>query len=874
MNSEKRNKLLLVEDEALIAMDQKRRLQEYGYETVMVHSGEKAVELLRQDPEIELVLMDIDLGPGMDGTQAAEEILSTRELPLIFLSSHTEREIVEKTEGITSYGYVVKTSGITVLDAAIKMAFRLFEAQLSIKQQNMRIEAANEELRVTNEELQESRDRLEAHEKEVTRWKNLLEYIVRHDSSAIAVLDGTLRFLYVSERFVKDYGVSRQEVVGRHHYEVFPDIPEKWREVHRRALKGEVLGATDDLFPRADGSLDYTTWECRPWYESDGSIGGIILYTEVVTERVLSHERYRLLAENARDLIYRYDLHPEPHFAYVSPSAEQITGYTAEEHYQDPQLGFKLVHPEDRHLLEELAKDPARAGEPLVLRWQRKDGTIIWTEQVNSPIQDPSGNVVGIEGIARDITERKEAEIALEREEAYLQEILQSSPDGFWLVGDENRILDANEAYARMSGYSRDELLQLTVSDIDALETEQETMARRERVLSRGYDIFETEHRRKDGSRFHVEVSVSLLRRHEGVLACFCRDITERRKAMKELQETRWRLESIIEATRIGTWEWNVQTGEATFNSQWAKMAGYTLDELRPLSLETWTSLAHPDDLERSDELLRRHFAGEIPYYEMEARVRHKEGHWIWVLDRGQVITRTAAGEPALMFGTHTEITERKKNEERVQELLQEKELILREVHHRIKNNMNTMMSLLSLEASAASHPDATQALTDARSRLQSMEVLYERLYRSGDYRRLSLNEYLLPLAREVLAVFPGGREIELIDDVEPLMLKVDTLSTLGIILTEVITNSMKYAFEEGEGGELFISAHRDDGEVALVVADNGVGLPDSFNLDDAEGFGMSLIKALAEQLSGSIGVEGVDGTRYVLRFPVSSSEA
>ena len=462
----------------------------------------------------------------------------------------------------------------------------------------------------------------------------------------------------------------------------------------------------------------------------------------------------------------------------------------------------------------------------------------------------------------------------MEQQKAYLQEILQSSPDGFWLVGENNSIIDVNEAYCRMSGYSREEILRLSVADIDALETEKETVARRERILRQGYDIFETQHRRKDGSRFSVEVSVSLLDRHAGIMACFCRDITERQKAMEELEDTRWRLENIIAATRIGTWEWNVQTGEATFNSHWAEMAGYSLEELEPLSIETWTSMAHPEDLERSDEILKRHFEGELPYYEMEARVRHKKGHWIWVLDRGRVITWTQEGKPELMFGTHTEITERKRSEERVQELLQEKELVLREVHHRIKNNMNTMMSLLSLEASAAADPGASQALTDARSRLQSMEVLYERLYRSGDYRRLSLDEYLLPLAREVLAVFPKGREVELFHDVEPLLLEVDTLSSLGIILTEIITNSMKYAFGEGEGGQLFISGHLEKGEVTLTVADSGVGLPESFGIEDGEGFGMTLIKALTEQLSGSISVEGSDGTRYVLRFPVASTEA
>lgn len=123
--------------------------------------------------------------------------------------------------------------------------------------------------------------------------------------------------------------------------------------------------------------------------------------------------RFRMLAEQARDLIYRYRLDPEPGFEYVSPSATRITGYSPEDHYADPLLGVKLVHPDDRALLEQLSQDPARAEEPLTLRWQRKDGQVIWTEQVNRLIFNQQGQVVALEGIARDISERKRTEQAL-----------------------------------------------------------------------------------------------------------------------------------------------------------------------------------------------------------------------------------------------------------------------------------------------------------------------------------------------------------------------------------------------------------------------------------------------------------------------------
>jgi PAS domain S-box-containing protein len=130
----------------------------------------------------------------------------------------------------------------------------------------------------------------------------------------------------------------------------------------------------------------------------------------------------------------------------------------------------------------------------------------------------------------------------------------------------------------------------------------------------------------------------------------------------------RQRLSSIIEGTHVGTWEWNVQTGETQFNDYWAKIIGYELSELEPISIETWMKLVHPDDANRSGELLEKHFSGELAYHECEARMRHKNGHWVWVLDRGKVATWTPDGKPLLMSGTHQEITERKQAEAALKE--------------------------------------------------------------------------------------------------------------------------------------------------------------------------------------------------------------
>jgi PAS domain S-box-containing protein len=134
----------------------------------------------------------------------------------------------------------------------------------------------------------------------LTHSHDLMRYIIEHNRSAIAVHDRDLKYVYVSQRYLQDYQVKEKDVIGKHHYEVFPDLPQKWRAVHQKALAGEISRAEDDPYVRADGTVDWTRWECRPWYEADGSIGGIIIYTEVITERKRAEEALRQQAEELR----------------------------------------------------------------------------------------------------------------------------------------------------------------------------------------------------------------------------------------------------------------------------------------------------------------------------------------------------------------------------------------------------------------------------------------------------------------------------------------------------------------------------------------------------------------------------------------------
>lgn len=220
------------------------------------------------------------------------------------------------------------------------------------------------------------------------------------------------------------------------------------------------------------------------------------------------------------------------------------------------------------------------------------------------------------------------------------------------------------------------------------------------------------------------------------------------------------------------------------------------------------------------------------------------------------------------------EVKIRTVSQARVQALLEEKEMILREVHHRIKNNMSTVSSLLRLQSSLHDDVRVTTALDDALQRVQSMMLLYEKLYQSEDVNLMALDEYVVPLMKNAIGVFPNGQRITLHTEIVPIKLNPKLLSELGIILNELITNAMKHAFRTGEAGEIALIASWRDKKLTLEFSDNGCGLPGTLTPETSSGFGMQVITLLVQQLSGSLTVERSHGTRFIFQFPLEDNRA
>ncbi len=384
-------------------------------------------------------------------------------------------------------------------------------------------------------------------------------------------------------------------------------------------------------------------------------------------------QRWRELAASLPQLVWTCT--PAGSCDYLSP---QWCEYAGRAEGELRGLGwFEHVHPDDQPALAQAWQQAVETVTPFrtEFRIRRHDGVYRWFFTSALPALDERGAVLRWVGSNTDIEQRRHAEaelqalnaslegriaertVELEAAKRDLQAILDAVPAsiGYWDRQLRNRF--ANHAYKAWFGIEPSELHGRHLRELHG--ERYETLRPHVEAALRGEaQNFEQSFLTPDGERHGIVRYIPDVQAGE-VLGYYAlvQDVTALTESRRALQTERERLDAIITGTNAGTWEWNVQTGETRFNERWAGIIGYTLAELQPTDIGTWMRFAHPDDLAVSNERLQQHFAGATDQYECEARMRHRDGRWVWVLDRGRVTTRTPDGRPEWMHGTHLDVT-------------------------------------------------------------------------------------------------------------------------------------------------------------------------------------------------------------------------
>lgn len=761
MHDDRARTILLVEDEMIIALTEKQQLEKEGYAVIQASGGDEAILIIDSDPgKIDLILMDIDLGAGMDGTEAAARILEKHAIPVLFVSSHSEKDIVRKTEKITSYGYVIKNSNITILDASIKMAFRLFDAQTVISEQKAAVEGAYANLKAADEEFALAHNELLVSEqllaKSELRYHSLFTEMLEGFALHEIICDDSgkpvdYRYIDVNPAFEKMTGLIRQNIIGRTVLELMPKTESYWIEKYGRiALTGE-----SDRFESFSAELGrhYRVVSFCPAkgqfavlvddITDQRKVADDLRKTTTLLEQTFEQSPVPMMLVSMPDAVIRFVNPAATEFLGLndgpSPINAPLSGYSFpfEDHDREGRPGA----PEDIPLARALRGEKTFAEERRIVR---RDGTVGWELVSGTPIRDGTGEIIAGYLVMIDITVRKKALTALTENEHKFRYLVQDMQVGVMLQGPKAEILLCNPKALELLGLTEEQILGHTSFDPS-------------------WNVIH-----EDGSPFPGA-------------------------------------------------EHPVPTAIATAQPVHNVIMGV----FRPAM-------------------------GDRIWLSVDAEPNFSEDGCV-----SQVVC------------TFINITERKAAEDKVQNLLHDKELILKEVHHRIKNNMLTIFSLLSLQANSQTDEKTKLILLESACRVQSMMVLYDKLYRSDTSGSISIQTYIPDLMNEIADIFPNRRTITVTSRIDDITLPIAILSPLGIILNELMTNAMKYAFTDQTDARITVTAEKTGKRIVIGFADNGIGLSESVSFDNSSGFGMQLIKGLINQINGTITIERGQGTLY-----------
>jgi len=704
-------RLLLVEDEFLIAMVKQQDLENYGYAVIHANTGEKAVTLCKSGDNFDLILMDIDLGSGIDGTEAAEIILKEKSIPILFMSSHTEQQIVEKTEKITSYGYVVKSANITVLDASIKMAFKLFKA---------------------NRKLEEEK-----------------------------------RYLQIT----------------------FNSI-------------GDAVIATD--------------------------INGNISRMNRVAEKLTEWDFSDALGEPLSKI-------------------------------------FKIINSKSRNIVENPVQKVFETGNIIGLANHTvlisKTGKEYQISDSAAPIIDDKGRILGVILVFSDVTEQyKIKEVLSESEEKYRAAFM-TSPDSININAMDGLYVDINEGFTNLTGYTREDVIGVLSSDIKIWDIPED----REKLIiglrEKGFvDNLKSVFRCKDGSLQTAVMSAKIIQINKVPhILSITRTITE--SPLSDLNKFLLIVEHSPESIVFTNLDGNIEY----VNPKFCQLTGYSMKELvgnNPRILQSGKTPKENFEILWETILSGNTWKGEF-YNQKKNGDLYFEKAIIIPLKNGK-------NEVTNFIGIKEDITEKRKASGTIKQQMMEKEILLKEIHHRVKNNFTSISNMLSLQANSIMVPQAIDALNDAVGRVNSMAIIYDKMLFTDNFLTSSVKQYLNSLIDDIVSLFPEKSNIIVEKQIEELSFSPKQLFPIGIILNELLTNIMKYAFAGKKSGKINIVVKLEHQHIMLQIKDNGIGLPKDFDINNSKGFGIMLIGILTKQLEATFTMENKNGTLATLIFPIS----
>jgi PAS domain S-box-containing protein len=469
------------------------------------------------------------------------------------------------------------------------------------------------------------------------------------------------------------------------------------------------------------------------------------------------------------------------------------------------------------------------------------------------------------------LAERTTTLRALEEGEKRLRAILDTAYDAFIAVDECGTVTDWNRQAESMFGWKRGEAIGSYLPDLILPEA---FVSRNQPKLSEFLDFngdrssnsrLEATAKRKGGIEFPAELTVTPIQLAKGrIFATFIRDITEQKRAELAIRHSEQRFRTLAASSPVGIFETD-ENGRCLYtNLRWQQIAGLTFEE----SLgDGWKCAIHRDDVQpvfdgwKAAARAKREYAQEFRFHEKAGEVR-------WVYTRVSALLSPEEKTTGYV-GTVTDITETKEAEKKIRAALLEKEVLLKEIHHRVKNNLQVITSMLNLQAGYIEDPVLLALFRECQTRIKTIALIHEKLYQTADLAQIDFGDYTRNLTSYIASSMRlGNRRITVTVDMPEITFGVDTAVPCGLIINELVSNCFKHAFPDRDVGQIVVSLRPGiDGAYILTVSDDGVGLPKNLETKQSNSLGLVLIHALAGQLDGRVESFNGNGTTFNLTF-------
>ena len=698
--------------------------------------------------------------------------------------------------------------------------------------------------------------------------------LLNSSPNGVLVINSDTSIRYANAALEELTGFSSSELIGC-------KAPYPWwteERLHRtrrdfqRAM-GEGVRRVEELFQKKDGERFWVEISTTPIMRN-GQVKYYVSNWVDITERKKAEDALReseefssgLLANSRNPIV---GVNPDTSITYVNPALEELTGFSRAE-----LIGRKAPYPwwteEALERMRGVFREAMLKGaEGVELPFQKKDGERFWVEISSTPVRH-RGKLKYYLSNWVDITERKRVEKEIERARDDYLAVTNLTGDITVRVDRKGKCTFANDGACEFWGKPREELLGQELADYLHHDDAEKTSAAVREGMKTKQTVKGLVSRQKtpEGWRI-VEWNGSPFFDEKGDYVGFQatgRDVTEGKRAEEQLRQSEEKLRSIVENAHdvifqlspSGIIQYVSPKVKEIYGSNPEDLVGKYLTKTTPRS-----------EVPRALEAVKTVLSGKA-IKNLEIDQLDGKGNIVPVeINLGPV---EREGEIVAVQGVMRDITERKRAEERIGASLKEKEVLLQEIHHRVKNNLQVISSLLKLQSRKIGDERCAEMLNESQNRVKTMALIHEKLYQAEDLARIDLGGYIKSLMRGLFIAYgPEAGRIAPRIEVEDIRLGVNYAMPCGLVINELVSNSLKHAFPDGKKGEIRIVMRRIEGdEVELVVSDNGIGIPESLEFGNPESLGLRLVTMLVEdQLGGQVELDRTEGTRFQIRFGV-----